>query len=73
MGHHRDPGRGGDLSGHGHPEPPRAGAHGGVGVVGIDAVLTIILLVQGAGGGLVGLALDAFVIWTLVNEKDLFA
>jgi hypothetical protein len=42
-------------------------------VVGIDAVLTVIFLVQGAGGGVIGLALDAFVIWTLVNKKDLFA
>ena len=42
-------------------------------VVGIDAVLTVIFLVQGAGGGVIGLALDAFVIWTLVNKKGLFA
>ena len=42
-------------------------------VVGIDAVLTVIFLIQGAGGGVIGLALDAFVIWTLVNKKDLFA
>ena len=42
-------------------------------VVGIDAALTIVFLVQGAGGGVIGLALDAFVIWTLVTRKDLFA
>ena len=42
-------------------------------VVGIDAALTIIFLVQGAGGGVIGLALDAFVIWTLVTRKDVFA
>jgi hypothetical protein len=42
-------------------------------VVGIDAALTITFLVQGAGGGVIGLALDAFVIWTLVTKKDLFA
>jgi hypothetical protein len=44
-----------------------------IAVVGIDAALTIIFLVQGAGGGVIGLALDAFVIWTLVTKKDLFA
>ena len=42
-------------------------------VVGIDAALTLIFLVQGASGGVLGLALDAFVIWTLVNKKELFA
>jgi hypothetical protein len=42
-------------------------------VVAIDAALTVIFLVQGAGGGVIGLALDAFVIWTLVTKKDLFA
>ena len=42
-------------------------------VVGFDAALTIIFLIQGAGGGVIGLALDAFIIWTLVNRKDLFA
>jgi hypothetical protein len=42
-------------------------------VVGIDAALTIIFLVRGAGGGVIGLALDAFVIWTLVTRKELFA
>ena len=42
-------------------------------VVGIDAALTIIFLIQGSGGGAIGLALDAFIIWTLVNKKDLFA
>ena len=42
-------------------------------VVGIDAVLTVIFLIRGAGGGVIGLALDAFVIWTLVNKKDVFA
>jgi hypothetical protein len=41
-------------------------------VVGFDAALTIIFLIQGAGGGVIGLALDAFIIWTLVNKKDLF-
>ena len=41
-------------------------------VVGLDAALTIIFLIQGAGGGVIGLALDAFIIWTLVNKKDLF-
>jgi hypothetical protein len=40
--------------------------------VGFDAALTIIFLIQGAGGGVIGLALDAFIIWTLVNKKDLF-
>ena len=44
-----------------------------IAVVGIDAALTIIFLVQGAGGCVIGLALDAFVIWTLVTKKDLFA
>jgi len=44
-----------------------------IAVVGIDAALTIIFLVQGAGGGVIDLALDAFVIWTLVTKKDLFA
>ena len=44
-----------------------------IAVVGIDAALTIIFLVQGARGGVIGLALDAFVIWTLVTKKDLFA
>ena len=42
-------------------------------VVGVDAALTIIFLIQGSGGGVIGLALDAFIIWTLVNRKDLFA
>jgi hypothetical protein len=42
-------------------------------VVGLDAALTIIFLIQGAGGGVIGLALDAFIIWTLVNKKELFA
>ena len=42
-------------------------------VVGLDAALTVIFLIQGAGGGIIGLALDAFIIWTLVNRKDLFA
>ena len=42
-------------------------------VVGIDAVLTIVFLVQGSVGGIIGLALDGFIIWTLVNKKDLFA
>ena len=42
-------------------------------VVGFDTALTIIFLIQGAGGGVIGLALDAFIIWTLVNKKDLFA
>jgi len=41
-------------------------------VVGFDAALTIIFLIQGAGGGVIGLALDAFIMWTLVNKKDLF-
>ena len=42
-------------------------------VVGIDAVLTLIYLVQGAGGGVIGLGLDAFVIWALVQNKELFS
>ena len=42
-------------------------------VVGIDAALTLIFLVRGAGGGVIGLALDGFVIWALVSKKDLFA
>ena len=41
-------------------------------VVGFDAALTIIFLIQGAGGGVIGLALDAFIMWTLANKKDLF-
>jgi low temperature requirement protein LtrA len=43
-----------------------------VAVVGIDAVLTIIYLIQGASGGIIGLGLDAFVIWALVQNKELF-
>ena len=42
-------------------------------VVGIDAVLTVIFLVQGASGGIIGLGLDAFVIWALVQNKELFS
>jgi hypothetical protein len=42
-------------------------------VVGIDAVLTIIYLIQGASGGIIGLGLDAFVIWALVQNKELFS
>ena len=42
-------------------------------VVGIDAVLTVIYLVQGASGGIIGLGLDAFVIWALVQNKELFS
>jgi hypothetical protein len=74
MGHHRDPGgRGGDLGGHGALNLREQVRMVALVVVGIDAVLTVIFLVQGAGGGVIGLALDAFVIWTLVNKKDLFA
>ena len=42
-------------------------------VVGIDAVLTLVYLIQGATGGIIGLALDAFVIWALVQNKELFS
>jgi len=42
-------------------------------VVGIDAVLTVIYLIQGASGGVIGLGLDAFVIWALVQNKELFS
>ena len=42
-------------------------------VVGIDAALTLIYLVQGATGGIVGLALDAYIIWALVQNKELFS
>jgi hypothetical protein len=33
----------------------------------------VIYLVQGATGGIVGLALDAYVIWALVQNKELFS
>src|SRR5262245_32182058 len=42
-------------------------------VVGIDAILTIVYLIQGASGGIIGLGLDAFVIWALVQNKELFS
>jgi hypothetical protein len=51
MGHHRDPGgRGRDLAGTGILNLREQARMVAPAVVGIDAVLTVIFLVQGAGG-----------------------
>ena len=42
-------------------------------IAGASAVLTIINIASGAGAGVLGLAIDGFVIWALVTNKQLFS
>ena len=42
-------------------------------IAGASAALTIINIASGAPSGIIGLAIDAFVIWALVTNKQLFS
>ena len=45
----------------------------GIVIAGVSALMTIITIAGGASGGILGLAIDGFVIWALVTNKELFA
>ena len=45
----------------------------GIVVAGVSALMTVITIASGASGGILGLAIDGFVIWAPVTNRELFA
>ena len=49
-----------------------AGRQAGIWLAGISLVFNIISIARAAGTGIIGLLLDAFIIWALVTNREYF-